>query len=42
MRLCNSTSASSTEKNCPLKIKEVMLSWLAGGDLREMSRQYGR
>jgi len=28
---CNSTPASSTEKNCPLQIKEVTLSQLAGG-----------
>lgn len=28
---CNSTPASSREKNCLLKITEVMLSWLAGG-----------
>lgn len=31
MRRCNSTPASSTEKNCPLQIKGVTLSRLAGG-----------
>lgn len=31
MRRCNSTPASSTEKNRPLQIKEVTLSRLAGG-----------